>query len=495
MATETWVLNETLTISGSNVYNNIEMTYSGQQRAYPIKSLKIYEYIDGRETAYSVLGQEQSVYSDENTSYELYGTGGGASGWFSYNGTLYNTWKFSQPVTDSTLLTWLQANGTKQSTSQVSIDLTSLSGYESLAAGTYALAVRAKAQGYQDSDLSSTVSFTKLAAPVITASDTSVNWEAVANAESYDVYVDGELYENTTGGASFVQIPITKDTANGYSVLQNMDKTKIYTIRYCYNTSTNAFAIFSISWNGSSWVASGDTLIFYSNTETSISFRQNHDNAGSTIAWLLAACLEGSSEATVEDFEAIVTNYDNVFAHGYCLIEGTLITLADGTTKPIEDIIYDDDILVWNFYEGKFDSSKPCWIMKPQIAEEYNLCKFSNGAEVGFVGQGGDIGYHRIYNDEAKCFTHTGVAETPVGTHTFAEDESFPELVSQEVIKKPVRFYNVGTTKHINLFANGILTSSRISNKYAIEDMKYVGERLISEEDEQKYIEKALVRC
>lgn len=108
------MLNETLTISGSNVYNNIEMTYSGQQRAYPIKSLKIYEYIDGPETAYSVLGQEQSVYSDENTSYELYGTGGGASGWFSYNGTLYNTWEFSQPVTDSTLLTWLQANGTKQ---------------------------------------------------------------------------------------------------------------------------------------------------------------------------------------------------------------------------------------------------------------------------------------------------------------------------------------------------------------------------------------------
>lgn len=83
---------------------------------------------------------------------------------------------------------------------KVSIDLTSLSGYESLPAGTYQLGVKAKAANYQDSDLSSTVSFTKLAAPVATASDTSVNWEAVANAESYDVYVDGELYENTTGG-------------------------------------------------------------------------------------------------------------------------------------------------------------------------------------------------------------------------------------------------------------------------------------------------------
>lgn len=82
----------------------------------------------------------------------------------------------------------------------INIDLTTLSGYESLAAGTYQLAVRAKAANYQDSDLSSTVSFTKLAAPVATAAETTVTWEAVTNAESYDVYVDGELYENTTGG-------------------------------------------------------------------------------------------------------------------------------------------------------------------------------------------------------------------------------------------------------------------------------------------------------
>lgn len=85
---------------------------------------------------------------------------------------------------------------------KVNIDLTSLSGYESLPAGTYALSVKAKAAGYQDSDISSTVSFTKLAAPVVTAADTTVTWDAITNAESYDVYVDGELYENTTGGAS-----------------------------------------------------------------------------------------------------------------------------------------------------------------------------------------------------------------------------------------------------------------------------------------------------
>ncbi len=82
----------------------------------------------------------------------------------------------------------------------INVDLTTLTGYESLPTGTYYIGVRAKAANYQDSDLSSTVSFTKLAAPVATASDTTVTWEAIDNAESYDVYVDGELYENVTGG-------------------------------------------------------------------------------------------------------------------------------------------------------------------------------------------------------------------------------------------------------------------------------------------------------
>lgn len=173
-----------------------------------------------------------------------------------------------------------------------------------------------------------------------------------------------------------------------------------------------------------------------------------------------------------------------------CLIEGTQITLADGSTKAIEDITYDDELLVWNFYEGKFDKAKPTWIKVAEVAPRYNLVKFSNGSEVGFVGAGGEKGYHRIFNKEAGAFTHTGVKDTPNGTTTFAQDGTFPTVVSQEVVEKEVKFYNVITDKHYNLFANGILTSCRLSNKYKIEDMMYVGEKLISDEQEKAYFER-----
>ena len=179
-----------------------------------------------------------------------------------------------------------------------------------------------------------------------------------------------------------------------------------------------------------------------------------------------------------------VTGSDSqIYFNIACLIAGTLITLADGSTKPVEDITYDDDLLVWDFFNGCFASAKPRWIKVKQTAEVYNKLTFDNGTTLGLVGEGGTQGYHRIFNKQACCFTHTGVPETPNGTITFAEDKSEPVLVSQELIHDTVDYYNIITDKHFNLFANGILTSCKCSNMYRIEDMKYVGERLMSDED------------
>lgn len=173
-----------------------------------------------------------------------------------------------------------------------------------------------------------------------------------------------------------------------------------------------------------------------------------------------------------------------------CIIEGTLVTLANGSKKKIEDIDYNDELLVWNFYEGKFDSAKPNFIMNKKTANKYNLLTFEDGTTLGLVGAGGENGYHRIYNDQKREFTHTGTDDTPIGTITMNENKQFIKLVNQEIVEEPVNYYNVITDKHYNLFANGILTSCRLSNKYKIENMKYVGEQLISAEYEKEYFDK-----
>lgn len=349
----------------------------------------------------------------------------------------------------------------------VSIDLSTLSGYQTLANGTYSLQVKAKANGYTDSDMSASVSWQKK------------EFTEVVPTLTHPFAVNIEMIESN---APFCRI-------------SNMNTSKIYTIAYKDKLSDSSQWIDYLTYqsNINSWKPNSNNGTYIHQQSSDVVEFNVGSISGYTSKLDYISVLCGNKVATIADFAGV--QYYQVLPSYICIIEGTLITLADHTKKPIEDITYDDDLLVWNFYEGKFDSAKPVWITKPRLAHEYNLCKFSNGVEVGFVGNGGNEGYHRIYNDEAKAFTHTGVAETPIGTHTFAEDGSFPELMSQEVIKTPVRYYNIGTKEHINLFSNGILTSSRISNKYAIENMKYIGDRLISEKDEQEYIKHKLELC
>jgi hypothetical protein len=155
-------------------------------------------------------------------------------------------------------------------------------------------------------------------------------------------------------------------------------------------------------------------------------------------------------------------------AGGYvCFPAGTMITLSNGSKKAIEDIGYNDDLLVWNFDLGAYASAKPIWIKAPETASEYNLLTFSDGSVLKTVGN------HHIFNKHAERFTHTMTADTPIGTVSFNEYGEEITLVSAEVVKETVEFYNVWTEYHLNMFAEGVLTSNRFNNIYPMVGMKF----------------------
>lgn len=327
---------------------------------------------------------------------------------------------------------------TKQATptTKQQIDLSTLSGWANLLYVSHVITVKAKANGYADSASSNAVSVDKV------ASGYTVTVTAAAGSYGVKIY-DGTSSSGTLLGT--VNDDATDGTAQSKTVT-------------CASGN-----LYLISDNGA-----------YTDANTVVT-------GGVTIVSEGSGSYDGTFKVTADGTITISLA---------CLIAGTQITLADRTTKAIEDITYDDELLVWNFYEGKFDVAKPTWIKVAEVAPRYNLVKFSNGVEIGFVGAGGEKGYHRIFNKEASAFTHTGCKDTPNGTTTFAQDETFPTVVSQEVVKKEVKFYNVITDKHYNLFANGILTSCRLSNKYRIKDMRYIGEKLISDEQEKTCFER-----
>jgi hypothetical protein len=153
---------------------------------------------------------------------------------------------------------------------------------------------------------------------------------------------------------------------------------------------------------------------------------------------------------------------------GICLAEGTLITMADDSTKPIENIQMSDLIKVWDFDNSVFASAHPLWIKQPETTAQYNLLTFSDGTTLRTINQ------HRIFNKQAGAFTYPMTDETPIGTITINAQGKEVSLVDKCVMIDTINYYNVITDYHLNLYADGILTSMRYNNIYPIANMKFV---------------------
>jgi hypothetical protein len=164
------------------------------------------------------------------------------------------------------------------------------------------------------------------------------------------------------------------------------------------------------------------------------------------------------------------TSYGAVktFTPFICLARGTLITLYDYSVKPIEEIKYTDMLLVWNFDTGEFTQASPLWIKQSETATCYNVLEFSDGTVLKTIEQ------HRIFNKQAGSFTYPMTDDTPLGTITMNYKGKEIVLVNKYKVYENMDYFNVITNEHINLYANGILTSCRYNNIYPIENMRFI---------------------
>lgn len=150
-----------------------------------------------------------------------------------------------------------------------------------------------------------------------------------------------------------------------------------------------------------------------------------------------------------------------------CIAGGTLVSLADGTTKPIEDITYDDNLLVWNFDEGRLDCAKPSWIKKADYVFYYWNTQLKSGKSINTCGYFG----HRLFDMSANTWTYA----SDIDGKTVYTLDGADEVVSSTRMDGKVNFYNIITKGHINLFGNGVLLGCSLENKlYPVENMKFI---------------------
>lgn len=160
---------------------------------------------------------------------------------------------------------------------------------------------------------------------------------------------------------------------------------------------------------------------------------------------------------------------------GVCLAENTLITMADGTKKPIQEIDYDDLLLVWSYELGKLVYEYPIWIEKEGTADSYQLTTFSDGSTLKTVGA------HAIFNKDLNMYVSvTDKDNFKVGTNVLklSDDNKYISVKVKDIkiVEENVKYYYVASTRYYNVFANDFLTSDGLtilSNLYGFENMMW----------------------
>ena len=205
-------------------------------------------------------------------------------------------------------------------------------------------------------------------------------------------------------------------------------------------------------------VTNGQTIAYDTKVSVTVSFDKNNsktftvkDASGNTI---LSKSAAGTYEFTMPASDVTISA-----SSSGCFAEGTLITLADGTQKPIEEITFEDELLAWDFNTGTYV------VTVPSLIESYDLgyfrvinLNFADGTTVRVVTEHGffDVEANNfVYIDETNVDSYVGhnfVKVAPNGTYESVE------LVGYEVTVENVRYYTIQTAIYNNCIAENMFT-------------------------------------
>lgn len=171
---------------------------------------------------------------------------------------------------------------------------------------------------------------------------------------------------------------------------------------------------------------------------------------------------------------------------GTCIAEGTLITLADGSQKAVEDLTGDEMLLVWDLYTGTFGSA-PILCIDSDPVGQYQVIQlsFSDGTAVDVISEHGffDIDLNKyVYLDEyaAEYIGHAFWKQGENGMTAVT-------LVDVEISTEVTVAYSPVTYGHLCYYVNGMLSMpggiGGLFNIFEIdaETMKYDAEAMAAD--------------
>jgi len=175
-----------------------------------------------------------------------------------------------------------------------------------------------------------------------------------------------------------------------------------------------------------------------------------------------------------------------------CFATGTMITLADGMQKRVEDLNGSETLLVWDFFTGRYVEA-PVALIVYHGDMEYTVIKltFEDGTVLRIIGEHALFHYDSnkfVYITEENASSYVGESFVK-GMSNELNDYSVVKLVSVSITTELTGAYSITSATHSNCFADGMLTLPPPEHLYNFIDMgdklKYDAEKF--EKDIEAY--------
>lgn len=240
---------------------------------------------------------------------------------------------------------------------------------------------------------------------------------------------------------------------------------KVKTFKLTLEISNGSTLTVTVTTNGDikTYISSTTVQVSYGATvevtKGGASSGYNSFSVSSTPAGLVTAV--GSKFTMTQDVTIKATAEKN---GGGCLAEGTLVTLADGTQKRVEDLLPTDEVLIYNHFTGKYEAGKILFDTHAnRPADDYvvtNL-KFANGTTLRIVESHGlfDLDLNRyvyLNHNNAKDFIGHRFATAENVNGEFVAGETV--LADVVLTNEHLKIYSPMTVIHFNIVAEGMLT-------------------------------------
>lgn len=168
--------------------------------------------------------------------------------------------------------------------------------------------------------------------------------------------------------------------------------------------------------------------------------------------------LVGTEHPTQDDY---ITIYYNKVEES-CVAKGTLITLADGSQVPVENLTGSERLLVWNLKTGSFDTA-PILFIDSEPYKHYDIINlyFSDGTHVKVIDE------HAFYDFNLNKYVYLRSDASNYIGHYFNKqvvDENGNlawarvQLTNVTITNEYTMAYSPVTETHLCLYVNGMLS-------------------------------------